>query len=539
MKLLRISISTLAAAIAAAIAVPAAQAGTYDVLACDAAPGAANNSWTFETNSSTYVASSAACPSTSNRSGLLVTDKLGTGGPSASAAVFGQWIVRAPGGTTISRIRVRRYLNMDGGTGWRLYGRQADGTTITGETCTVQAGQDDCTVGGFGSAVLDRALNTTSVAYGFDCPTTGSGCNTGAMIHAASAAIYSANVTINDPTSPAIGAPTGDLVRASGFHKGTESVTFNGTDALGISARRLYVDGSLVASDAPTCNFTQLVPCSNPGTPVSLSADLNALADGSHTVQVAVVDAASNETRSAATSIVVDHTAPDVPQTLQAAARATTDAAFTASWTVPAGQVAPISAAHWRLCPDAGPCQTGTTPGSTVSGTLPAYGQYTLFVSLEDAAGNRGAETTLPLAYSAPAPPTPTATPTPPVATPTPTPPVATPTPVPSATPTPRANPRLKVTTATLKRSTRTVSAAGTTAAPVTGTVRIKLTYRVGRKARTKTLSASLKRGRYTARTRLSSTDARRATKLSVAVKYTGNSNYSGASTRRTVKVRR
>jgi hypothetical protein len=548
MKLLRISMTILATAIAVASAVPAAEAGTYNVLACDAAPGAVNNSWTFETNDGTHIADSTACPSSGNYSGLLARSVLGSGGIPSAAAAYGQWIVSAPSGTTITRVRLRRWLGMEGGSGWTLYGRQADGTTLPGETCTVQPGFDECNVGGYATDAFDRTVNTTSIAYGFLCPSTGSGCITGATIHAARAAIYSAIVTINDPTSPAIGAPTGDLVRASDFHKGTESVTFNGTDALGLSARRLYVDGEQVASDAPTCDYTRLVPCSNPSAAAILSFDLDTMDDGSHTVQASVVDAAGNETRSALTSIVVDHTAPTVPQGLQVGARPATNPAFTASWSHPGGQVAPINAAHWRLCPEgsAAGCSTGTTTDTSISGTLPAYGRYTLHVALEDAAANRGGEATISLVYDAPAPPTPT--PTPPVSTPTPTPPTATatppsatPTPAPTVTPTPtpRANPRLTVTSATLKRSTRTVSASGITAASATGKVRIKLTYRVGAKSRSKSLSATLKRGRFTARTRLSSSDARRATKLSVSVTYTGNSNYSGASTRRTIRVRR
>ena len=147
MKLLRISISSLAAALAlAATAVPA-QAGTYDVLACDAAPGAVNHSWTYETNDSTHIASSTTCPASGDFSGLLADDKLNTAG--VPAGNYGQWIVRAPSGTTISRIQLRRFLYLDGGSGWTVYGRQADGSTLSGETCTVQPGHDDCSVGGF------------------------------------------------------------------------------------------------------------------------------------------------------------------------------------------------------------------------------------------------------------------------------------------------------------------------------------------------------------------------------------------------------
>lgn len=558
MKLLRISLTTLATAIAVAMPVPAAQAGTYDVPACDAAFGAVNNSWTFETNDSAHIQGSTACPSSTNYSGLLAQTKLLSGNSPVSS--YGQWIVRAPAGTTITRFRLRRWLGMERGSGWTLYGRQADGTTLLGETCTDQVGTDECNVGGFNSSTIERFVNTTSIAYGFTCPSAGLPCTTGGTIHDARAAIYSSIVTINDPTSPAIGSPSGELVRASGYHKGTESVTFNGTDALGVRFRRVTIDNAIVATETLACDFTKLVPCTNPASPVTLSTDLNQLADGAHTVRVVVVDAAGNETSSSPTSIVVDHTAPVAPWFLEVDSRANTSPAFTASWENPSGQVAPITTAHWRLCPEgsASGCSTGSTSGTTLSGSLPAYGRYTLSVVLEDAAANVGAESSRTLVYDAPPTPTPTATPTvtptvtptatptPPVRTPTPAPPAVTPTPVgpgatpvPTATPAPRASARLKVTAATLKRSSRSLSVTGTTAASATGKVRVKLTYRVGRKARSKTFTATIKRGRFTVRARLSATDARRASKLAAAVTYAGDRNYSGASTRRAVKVRR
>jgi Bacterial Ig-like domain len=535
MKLLRISISTLATALAlmATSMVPAAQAGTYDVLACDAAPGAVNNSWTYETNDSSHIAGSTSCPSSSDYSGLLADTILGLSSGSPAGA-YGQWIVHAPAGTTITRIRLRRFLYMDGGSGWTLYGRTADGVTISGETCTVQPGFDDCQVGGYASPTLDRTVNTTSIAYGFVCTTTGVQCVTGATIHAAAAAIYSARVTINDPTAPTITTPSGSLVATSGYHQGTESVIFNGSDALGLSTRRVYVDGTQLAADAPACDFTQLVPCSNPATDATLSVDTTSLADGQHTVQAAVVDAAGNESRSAAVSITVDNTAPTAPVGLQAAPRTDSDPAVTASWSNPSGQVAPIIAAHWTLCPQgsASGCQSGSTTATSMSGSLPAEGDYTLSVALEDAAGHVGPAGSLALRYQ------------PPVSTPTPTPtPTATATPAPTATPTPTPQPRssaqLKLRSATLTRHSRSLSAAGTLARSASGKLRVTVRYRVGHARRSRTIIATVHAGRFSAHAHLASADARHARSLTAVASYAGDAHYGAATSRRTVKVRR
>ena len=62
----RLPISLLGLAIAGlAIAPGAARAGTYDVVACDAAPGGANNSWTA--SASPAMTAGTACPTAQAR----------------------------------------------------------------------------------------------------------------------------------------------------------------------------------------------------------------------------------------------------------------------------------------------------------------------------------------------------------------------------------------------------------------------------------------------------------------------------------------
>src|SRR5215210_1316450 len=98
MSLPRVFMSALVSAIALAVMVPAAHAGTYDVLACDAAPGAVNHSWDFETSDATRAEDVTSCPSSGTYSGLLAQTKLNT--PGVPVGAFAHWIVRAPSGTT-------------------------------------------------------------------------------------------------------------------------------------------------------------------------------------------------------------------------------------------------------------------------------------------------------------------------------------------------------------------------------------------------------------------------------------------------------
>ena len=242
-----------------------------------------------------------------------------------------------------------RWLGMEAGSGWRPYGRQADGTILSGETCTAGAGTDECNVGGVASTPIDRNLNTTSLAYGIEC-TGGLACTTGATIHHGRAAIYSSKITITDPTAPSLTAPSGALVTESGYHGGSESAAFTGSDTTGLKTLRVYVDGVERASQALACDYTKVVPCSNPSSAQALSVNLSAtssgtrvIADGTRSVQVAAVDAAGNETRSTARSIVVDATAPATPSTLATSTGSNWQASreVTATWTHPTGQVAP------------------------------------------------------------------------------------------------------------------------------------------------------------------------------------------------------
>ncbi len=93
----------------------------------------------------------------------------------------------------------------------------------------------------------------------------------------------------------------------------------------------------------------------------------------------------------------------------------------------------------------------------------------------------------------------------------------AVPTAAPTSTP---PAPAPKISSATFKRSKRTVSVAGTSQA--TGKVTVVLTYKNGKATRKKTLSLAIKAGKYRGTIKLSAADARKAKKLTVTVSYSG-----------------
>ena len=621
----------LASALALLAAPSAAQAGSYDVLACDAAPNGANGTWSFENNATATLQSLSACPSTAPYSGLVARTILGGAAPSTGARA--QWVFRAPTGTTITRVRLDRWLGMEGGSGWRPFGRQADGTILSGETCSVPSGSYECNVGGYNTATSDHTVDTTSVAYGIECIGSG-GCTTGSSIHDARAAIYSARVTLSESTAPSVGTPTGALVTEAGYHRGTESASFTGSDTTGIKALRVYVSGTERASQALACDYTEAIPCDNPTAAQTLGVNLSAtnggirvIPDGTHSVQVAVVDAASNETRSTARSIVVDATAPAPPRNLAGSIGSNWQASrdFTATWTHPTGQVAPIVTAHWSFCPQGSTsgCVAGSAPVSASTGSLsdllvpgegawdftvrlqdaagntavtnvarttvrydatapaaspnlgvasraettqafqayfnppsgqhapvtealwtlcpqgsssgctsgsmgtdpystnylrssiPSHGDWTLTVRLRDQAGNLGAPATTHLRYAASVP-APTAIPQPAV------------TPIPSSgqirAAAPRASAKLRVTSAVLDRSSRTLVVKGRTATSVRGAVRVRVTATRSGRTSSITRTARIRAGQFKVRLRLSRLDHRG--RLRVSTSYGGSATH-------------
>jgi plastocyanin len=115
-----------------------------------------------------------------------------------------------------------------------------------------------------------------------------------------------------------------------------------------------------------------------------------------------------------------------------------------------------------------------------------------------------------------------TTAPTEPATPQPPAPPLASVRPAPTPVTTPAATVTTKLATATFKRSKRTLTISGTTTA--TGKVRVRLAYKVGRKARSKTASLPIRSGRFRGTLKLSSADAKKASKLTVTVTVAGTS---------------
>jgi hypothetical protein len=390
-----------------------AATGTYEVSACNYAPEAVNNSWAWSTTDASqpsHYAEHVNCPDreggtggTSDREGgLSTTDALGlaSGAPPGTSA---GWTFTAPTGTTITALNYERYIGhiFDSNNYWSPALR-ADGTIVPGETCEDSiANSETCFVGGppgeGGEPGIITGLSAHQLSAGIVCRApSGQECVTGATQHQMWAAMYGATVTISDPTPPALGTPSGALWgpgAAGGFHKGSESVTVSAQDVGGgVQRILLSADGNPVETYSASCDFTFAQPCPLSTGAQTLTLPTTSLVDGAHTLTLVATDAAGNQSTVASEQVTVDNNPPPPPVGLAAIATQAGGSTFTVTWSDPAGQVAPITAATYQVCPASGSGACSAPVAAPAAGpatvTVPGPGTWTLAVWLTNAAGN-------------------------------------------------------------------------------------------------------------------------------------------------------
>ena len=413
MRRLCLTITVLLAVVAWLSPAQALAAGSYQVSACNFAPEAANNSWTWATNDPAqpaHYAEHADCPyrlggdggKGDQEGGLSTTDALGLSNgatPGTSAA----WRFTAPAGTSITGLTYERYIGQvfDPRNSWSPALR-ANGTIVPGETCldSVENGET-CSVGGppgeGGEPAVVTGLSAHELSLGVVCQApSGDECVTGATEHKVWATLYGATVTLSDPTPPTLSAPSGALWgpgEAGGFHKGTESVTVSANDVGGgVASIVLSADGRPVETYAAPCNFTFAQPCPSSTGTQTLTLPTAQLSDGTHTLTLVATDAAGNQSTVASQEITVENGASPPPVGLSATATQTGGSTFTVTWSDPTGQLAPITGALYQVCPASG-SGACSAPASAPAGgpatvTVPGPGGWSIAVWLSNAAGN-------------------------------------------------------------------------------------------------------------------------------------------------------
>jgi hypothetical protein len=205
---------------------------------------------------------------------------------------------------------------------------------------------------------------------------------------------FTAQATVIDTTGPAANVISDNAFTRGEWVRGSQNVAYDASDNVGVRAARVAVGDRNPLGQSRNCNYAQRIPC--PSGPGRIDVDLTRLAEGTQPLTVIAEDAGGNSTASAAVTVRVDNTPPGavaVGVDGSDAWRNRND--FDLAWTNPVeGDRAPITSAHYRLCPTGGgDCQTGERSGAAISRLedlgVPAAGEWDLRLWRGDAAGNR------------------------------------------------------------------------------------------------------------------------------------------------------
>ncbi len=187
-------------------------------------------------------------------------------------------------------------------------------------------------------------------------------------------------VTVTDNQAPTITATGGSLLTSVGYQHGVITGTVSGADNSGVSSVRVYVDGNPIVQSAFSCDYTYAQPCPATATSPTLSLDTTRLADGTHRVQAAVVDAAGNETRGPLQALLVSNHPPGPPigAAVTNAPTGWTNHSATIAWKNPAaGPGLPIAGVAWIAC-------RGADTTIPTAGCAVAHSQKTPLTSLDE-----------------------------------------------------------------------------------------------------------------------------------------------------------
>ena len=387
----------IALAAAGLSASPPALAGTFEVSACDAAPGFANNSWRPEvTHPGMHVYN--ACPSGDNpRFGLGARPKVFRSRQAVPAGAATRWFFEAPPSTAIVGIRANALFEQDNPR-WQVGLLNSSGllvgcraTRSTGGVCI-----DAMSAGDYVPLPPSDVIYTEVQCVFRPCPLGLAG------RFWARGSMTFARVTIADGTVPTLAGVGGDLWTGD-WIAGKRQVNFDAADNTGIKEVRTLIDGGLKSASRRDCDPTMKTCPDWPGVSLTVATGSD-LSDGKHRLTVQAVDRADN-VGELTRDLFIDNTPPASPRDV---AVRTGDAwrpsaTFDVTWKNPPQDFAPIAGAEYTLCPTAPvvtPCVRGTKDARGVEALsglqVPQPGDWLLTTWLRDAAGNSRPETAAP-----------------------------------------------------------------------------------------------------------------------------------------------
>jgi hypothetical protein len=297
-----------------ALALPA---GEYQVEACTAAVGYANNTWADIINNTTYLEMHTTCgeasasAKTSTLANLEIGDVIGLS-KSPTVGVGGEWSFTAVAGTTIVEVRGEDSLYRSGRS-WEVYWatENANGEETTQESCSAVT-ERECAFGGPFQATALQARTIRFVAlctaeeyapgqYFTTCPG-------GALYHDVHVGIRDAIVTLEDRTPPSEVQLDGP---PSGAQRGTITLKASAEDPVAglLSLAIIDEDGNTVAGpvSAGACNYSELTPCPTSVVELPLELDTTNLAEGEQALRAQATNAAHDQASSQPFTIDVEN----------------------------------------------------------------------------------------------------------------------------------------------------------------------------------------------------------------------------------------
>jgi 5-hydroxyisourate hydrolase-like protein (transthyretin family) len=371
-------------------AAPTALAGSYDVVACDAAPGGANNSWVGDANNAQLTVY-AQCPSGGNQTrGIVARNSVQPAGSGVGQGGLAWARFDAAPGTSITKIKAAYRFVRAGANGWEV-GLSNGAKLLTGcpstsgNGCVSKGAEDTIAVPNSQTIYIEAFCSHTP------CPTDSTGDPVYGYMQA-SANLYSAVVTLQDDSAPSIGSIGGGLW-SDGWKRATQTLAFDASDNSGIRRAAVLLDGDAIINGDHSCDYTRTVPCPQGGD--SFTVPTGSISDGAHRLSVQATDAAGNPA-TVSRDVLIDNSPPGAPRGLAVDAGEGWKAqnSFAVRWSNPPSEGAPIAAATWQLCPASASigCVSGSKDGANITAVtgiqVPRAGDWALKLWLRDQAGN-------------------------------------------------------------------------------------------------------------------------------------------------------
>jgi hypothetical protein len=205
---------------------------------------------------------------------------------------------------------------------------------------------------------------------------------------------FKARATVVDTSPPGVTITQDNPFTRGAWVHGTQQVDYSALDNVGVRLARAVVAGQQRELHRRACNFAFRIPCPNGAGRIAV--ETSQLPDGTQGLVVRGEDAAGNAGNSGPVTVRIDNTAPGaVAVAVQGGETWRNQNDFSLTWmNPPEPDRAPISAAHFRLCPTTG---TGCVSDERRAGAidrldglvLPGPGEWQFRLWREDAATNQ------------------------------------------------------------------------------------------------------------------------------------------------------